>query len=191
MMEELYLRRTWRLRKVQTMPLSCRNALRRLVALVRQNNKQARGWSTCLFVGLLVFCSTCQRHELKVEQIVQPEYPVPARSGNIQGTVQIGVQIGIDGRVLWAHGSGANPYLVEAAEKNARQWIWGPFPAKFEFPYYHEMLYVYRLEGKALAVAPGPPTVKTYLPDRIEIISTPYYSDFGAVPSDSLPGTKK
>jgi len=54
-------------------------------------------------------------------EMSQAAYPVPARSANIQGTVEVGVEIGIDGKVLWANASGANPYLVEAAKQNARQ----------------------------------------------------------------------
>jgi len=106
--------------------------------------------------------------------MVAPEYPLRARIDRIQGTVELGVQIGMDGKVMWAHGTGANPVLVEAAEENARQWIWGPFPARFQFPYYHEIYYVYKLKGKPTD-AIGPSDVKTDLPDRIEIISPPLY----------------
>jgi hypothetical protein len=106
--------------------------------------------------------------------MVAPEYPLGARIDHIQGTVELGVQIGMDGKVMWAHGAGASPVLVEAAEENARQWIWGPFPARFQFPYYHEIYYVYKLEGKPTDVS-GPSDVKTDLPDRVEIISPPSY----------------
>jgi hypothetical protein len=101
----------------------------------------------------------------------------------MQGTVEVGLEIGIDGKVLWANASGANPYLVEAAKQNARPWVWGPFFARFEFPYYHKIQYVYRLEAKAAPMVFEPPTVKTNLPDRIEIIATPYYSDLNIVPA--------
>jgi hypothetical protein len=147
------------------------------------NNKQSLIGSVRFSVFLFLFCSGCQHYELKVKHMSQPEYPVPARSANIQGTVEVGVEIGIDGRVLWANASAANPYLVEAAKQNARQWVWGPFPARFEFPYYHEIQYVYRLEGKPAPVVIEPPIVKTNLPDRIEIIATPYYSDLNVVPA--------
>jgi hypothetical protein len=125
----------------------------------------------------LLACFGCRKSELNVRQMIQPDYPVPARMKNIQGTVTLGIVIGIDGKVTDVHGSGADQVLIEAAEKNARDWTWGPFPAKFEYPHYHEILYTYRLRGKSLPVVMEPPMVNTDLPDRIEIIGTPYYSD--------------
>jgi hypothetical protein len=41
----------------------------------------------------------------------------------------------------------------------------------------HTLEYVYKLEGKPLAVAPNP-VIKTFLPDRIEISATPLVSDY-------------
>lgn len=140
-----------------------------------------------LMVCVLVVCSNCERSRLKVEHMVQPDYPVPARSGNIEGTVELGIIIGMDGKVTDAHGSGANPILVEAAEENARQWIWGPFPAKFSFPHYQEIYYTYKLVGKARPVVVVPPIVNIDLPGRIEIIATPYHSDLEITPVPSSP----
>ncbi|GEM_PF-6823209 len=100
-----------------------------------------------------------------------------ARLDGVQGTVTVGVQIGTDGKVMWANGSGASPTLVRAAEANAREWVFGPFPTKFKFPVYHEITYMFKLEGHPTEAAPGPCDVSTDLPDRIEISATPVTGD--------------
>lgn len=87
------------------------------------------------------------------------------------------VSIGVDGKVISAMGSGAHRILIEAAEENVRQWVFGPFPAVAEFPLSHKITYVYKLEGKPSTVA-VPPRIKTFLPDRVEIITTPLHSDY-------------
>jgi TonB family protein len=135
-------------------------------------------------------CCGCRRPNLKVQHMVQPEYPVPARIKNIQGTVELGITIDMDGKVSDVFGSGADPVLIEAAEKNARQWTWGPFPPRFHFPYYQEIKYVYELRGNPKAVVVVPPMVNTDLPDRIEITATRYYEDNSLAPLSAPPGTR-
>ncbi len=131
----------------------------------------------CLVLALLLACSGCQHSGLQVKQIAAPDYPVEANARNIQGMVQVKVSIGADGKVLFAKGSGAHPILVQAAEENARQWIFGPFPAVAEFPIDYTITYIYRLQGKPLSVMVHP-TVKTYLPERVEIQAVPFESDY-------------
>lgn len=149
--------------------------------------KLTRPWNQLvpMVVGLCLF--GCWQAEIGVQRIGDPEYPALARMGGIQGTVEVGVQIGTDGKVMWAHGTGADAIPVKAAEENARQWIWGPFPARFSFPYYREVTYVFRLDGKPAAVVVSPSRVRTELPDRIEIIATPVYSGPQFVPSKPVP----
>lgn len=134
-----------------------------------------------LFLFFLLALSGCHRKALDVHSIGQPVYPVGARLDHTQGTVQLGLEVGVDGRVLWAHGSGAPPILVEAAEKNGRDWIFGPLAPEGEYPFYVEVSYVFRLEGHPVYVATAPPRVRTHLPKSIEVISTPMESDFPAV----------
>jgi TonB family protein len=120
----------------------------------------------------------CAHHEeIQVSHIAQPEYPADARYKNIQGTVQIEVSIGVDGKVISATGNGDFPILVEAAKNNASQWQFGPLPVRAEFPMHHTITYVYSLTGKPIFVAIRP-TVRTFLPDRIEIVATPLASDY-------------
>jgi TonB-like protein len=119
----------------------------------------------------------CREEQLHVKHMEHPDYPLAARTKNEQGTVAVRVEIGADGRVIYAKGSGAPETLVIAAEENARHLRFGPFPAVAVFPVEHTMQYVYKLEGKPMVVA-LPPIVKTFLPDRIEIFAVPLVSDY-------------
>jgi hypothetical protein len=106
--------------------------------------------------------------------MVEPEYPVTAQSNNIEGTVDIIIQVGMDGKVLSVTqgAEGANLDLVAAAKENARLWLWGAFPEKFQFPWYHNIKYVFTLQGKRTHF-PVRPIVRTHLPDQVEIIAIP------------------
>ena len=145
------------------------------------DNRRGSGYLSHIGIALallLAFACACSKQvQLNVKQIEQPDYPSPARYENIQGTVQVEIGIGADGKVIFAKGSGASRVLQRAAEVNARQWVFGPFPRAAEFPMYHTIDYVYRLEGKPLVVAIQA-HVRTYLPDRIEIIAAPLVSDY-------------
>lgn len=109
-----------------------------------------------------------------------PDYPSPARYGNVQGTVNVKVSIGPDGNVIFASGSGAPEILIQAATENAKNWRFGPFPTVSEFPIEHTIQFTYVLEGKATVVAPRP-TVRTFLPDRIEVQAVPLVSDYSPI----------
>lgn len=165
--------------------------------------------ATIVFTLILVIagCSDKQR-QLHVERITTPEYPTPARLQNAQGTVFVKVAIGPDGKVMFAQGSGAPQVyfedkeykspgapdmLVKAAEENAKQWTFGPFPSDGEFPVHHLIEYVYKLEGKPL-VTVSSPRVTTHLPDRIEIFAAPAAPDKifdSVVPENKKNGSQK
>lgn len=81
-----------------------------------------------IFVFVLMLAALGCREKLRVERITDPEYPSPARYESLRGTVVVMVIIGSDGRVTYAKGSGEPEILVKAAEENARQWVFGPFP---------------------------------------------------------------
>jgi TonB family protein len=135
--------------------------------------------SLMLFAAFL--CCSCHEanHEAdqtRVHWIPHPDYPLQARAENKQGTVVVTVLIGADGKVISAKGSGPHWLLVQAAEENARGWLFGPFPAIGEYPIEHKITYVYKLEGKPQFVVIRP-IVKTQLPNRIDIVSTPIESD--------------
>ena len=132
-------------------------------------------------VYVLLLCVSCQGDRLRVEKVVEPEYPVAARVQNIQGTVQVTLCFGVDGKVGSATGAGAHPLLARAAEDNAREWVFGPLPPVGEYPKCHNVEYVYKLEGTPLPFVLRSGTVKVDLPDRVEIIARPFKSDYPPV----------
>ena len=135
----------------------------------------------CLLLAIfsLVACLTsCESGHLHVEKLAEPDYPVAARVHNIQGTVLVTVCFGVDGKVTEADAPIGPPLLAKAAADNARQWVFGPFPPKWEYPQCHSIDYVYRLEGGPSLGVLTPPKIKTDLPDRVEIIARPFRSDY-------------
>lgn len=135
-----------------------------------------------IFLVFSLACCQRDQQQLGVLKIVEPEYPAEAVIGNIQGTVRVSVIIGADGRVKEAKGSGAHPILVDSAERNVRHWIFGPFPRVAEFPIYHTVVFVFKLEGPPAFVV-YPPGVRTFLPDRVELRSRLFKSDQPIRPS--------
>ena len=128
---------------------------------------------------LLSFCLGCSGHQLQVKELPEPEYPIVARTQNIQGEIGLILAIGTDGKVIYVQGSPEDPpALVQGAEDNARQWVFGPFAPDETFPVYREVTYVFRIESEgSRSDCIVPPKVITHLPDRIEIITTPCSGD--------------
>jgi hypothetical protein len=112
--------------------------------------------------------------------MANPVYPVTDQCNNVEGEADVIIEVGMDGKVLSVMDGarGSNPDFVAAAKENARQWLWGPFPQKFQFPWYHSIHYVFKLEGKKTGFPIVPPIVRTRLPDEIEIIAIPCHYDF-------------
>jgi|SRR5579859_227457 len=126
-------------------------------------------------LSLLAACSN--RATMTIQQLPEPDYPLAARFGNIQGEVTVDLSIGTDGKVISGKGHGAHALLVQAAEANSRLMIFGPMPQSAEFPIQRSITYVYKLEGKPVTVA-SRPIVRTFLPNRLEVIATPLVSDY-------------
>jgi TonB family protein len=124
--------------------------------------------------------------------MANPDYPPRAQVNNIQGTVHVEVLIGADGKVMLAKAiSSADPVLAEAAEKNVRQWEFGPFPPEATFPIRHIVTYTFTLKGPPLFVAVLP-TVRTHLPDEVEIESRLFENDLDYLQPASPPeGAKR
>jgi len=140
---------------------------------------------------ILLMSASCGGQQLQVQHFVSPDYPTQAHTANIQGTVKVEVMIGGDGKVFWAKGTGGHPLLVEEAEKNIRLWTFGPFPSVAEFPIRHSVTYSFKLQGEPV-IGLLLPTIKTHLPDSVEIVSCP--SRPGLVsepPPPASPGKKK
>jgi bla regulator protein blaR1 len=65
--------------------------------------------------------------ESRVIQRVPPVYPQNARTARVQGTVELGVTIGPDGRVLNVQQISGPAMLVMAAMDAVAQWVYEPF----------------------------------------------------------------
>jgi hypothetical protein len=159
-----------------------------IIAILRRKS-ELTGVCLCLISTFL--SSACSRR-VEVKEIVQPEYPIVEQSNGVAGAVEVLIQVGVDGRVISVSEapdeSGANPELLGAAKNNAKQWLWGPFPANFEFPWYHRVRYNYKLRGQRTHFPYRPLIIKTHLPDEIEIIAIPCdktYLELEMVPSSN------
>lgn len=113
---------------------------------------------------------------MQVRQMPHPDYPLEAREKGEQGTVVVTVLIGADGKVFSVKGIGPYSVLVQASEENARGWLFGPLPRAEEYPIERKVTYRYRLVGEPQFVVLRP-SVKTDLPDTVEIVATPLGSE--------------
>jgi hypothetical protein len=60
--------------------------------------------------------------QAKMVRKVTPSYPRAARDAGIQGTVQLGAVIGLDGKILYLHPDGGPPELIPASIEAVSQW---------------------------------------------------------------------
>jgi hypothetical protein len=136
----------------------------------------AMAWRLSICWVAFCICS-CWNSEPGVLKMTYPIYPVTAQCHRVQGDVDLIVQIGVDGKVLLVMDAvdrrGVDPDLREASMENARQWIWGPFPPRFQFPWNHSIRYSYKLQGKPTVLPVFPAVVRTDLPNRVDIIALP------------------
>ena len=135
-----------------------------------------RGLITRWRFGVLVFAIAlllgllgCRQSGLEVIHLAVPDYPIQARAQGMEGIVTVRVGIGVDGRVSYAAARGGNSLLVQAAEENAKTWLF-KVPARSRFPLEQDIKYIFTLdkEGPANLI----PTVVTNLPGSLEIIGT-------------------
>ena len=92
-------------------------------------------------------------------------YPSVAWATQIQGTVQVHVDISATGEVSSAVASSGHPNLKEAAEVNAKKWRFTPGGER-----QLEIFYEFRLEGPKTYYKPE--TKNLYeLPNHVQIIS--------------------
>jgi TonB family protein len=133
--------------------------------------KMILGW-----MSMLALVSACGHPRLAVSSMPNPSYPIDALLKNLQGVVNVEMDIDADGKVRWAKGNGSDPVLVEAAEENARDWVFKSLPAHDRFPIKHTIAYTFRLEGKPMYVAVQP-KITADLPDRVEVVGTPLIAE--------------
>ena len=146
--------------------------------IARIRSKDFDNWRrACTVVLLLIYlfpwhALSADNKSLCVRRIVVPGYSGLARMAWLQGELRVEIEIDAYGKVISAKGTGAHPLLLEEAEKNLRQWIFGPFHKGIKFPIRHSVIYIYALKGKEVYRAP-PPKVVLELPDRVSITSQP------------------
>lgn len=136
-----------------------------------------------LMLCVAVELAGCGQQRLRVEGMPTPVYPLNPHVMNIQGTVTIVAAIDTEGKVISATGAGADKALVKAAEDNVKQWRFGPLPQRAEFPIYHTITFVYKLEGPPANVTLEPPLIRVDLPDRVEVVARPFQDDSKVSPA--------
>ena len=129
-------------------------------------------WSL-IFAGIVgVLLSSCDASpQVFVRDTRPPDYPQLARMARVEGNVSVSLEIGADGKVLTASGTGS-PILARAAEANARLWSFGFLKKPRKFPFRCSVLYTYKLVEPPVAYSVCPAVI-FHLPDRVEIISQP------------------
>jgi outer membrane biosynthesis protein TonB len=90
----------------------------------------------------------------------------------LEGTVSLDVEVGTDGNVISVRASGAHKLLQKASEENVRQWVFERSPDKEGAILRGEVVYTYKLEGKA-EYYDSAPTVTLDLPSRVLIVARP------------------
>jgi TonB family protein len=58
---------------------------------------------------------------------VEPDYPKAAREARVQGSVVLGIQVGVDGRIQALNVLHGDPQLTAAAQQAVNQWRFRPF----------------------------------------------------------------
>lgn len=103
-----------------------------------------------------------------VKHFVAPGYPRLAWFAQLQGTVQVDVEVGPEGKVLSAVATGAHNLLERAAEENIRDWLFASGDSISRL----KMTFIYKLEGQR-EHEPSPPKVIFDLPDKVTIVARP------------------
>jgi len=119
---------------------------------------------------LLVLAACGRGSSLSVEEFVAPRYPFDARVYHLAGQVNVAIAVGPNGRAVSAKGSGAPPLLVEAAERNVRQWQF-KIPKNGPYPVMSAVVYDFKLIGKPSIV--GLTTVEFVPPNHVNVVDQP------------------
>lgn len=125
----------------------------------------------------------CRRElSLDAARYVLPEYPYVARVYHLTGSVSVRVEVGPDGKVVRALGSGSSPLLIETAERNVRGWQFHVSKG-MSLPAVCTIYYDFKLAGKASER--GLTTVEFAPPNRLTVVDQPA---FERVPEPGSPG---
>ena len=124
-----------------------------------------------LFLATTVVALSQSAADLHVKHMVVPVYPRLAWFAQLQGTVNVDIEVGADGKVRSARAIGAYNLLDQAAEQNVRSWIFVPSNVVGSVTKL-TVKYVYKLEGKKQHELSAP-EITLDLPDAITIVAPP------------------
>jgi len=121
--------------------------------------------ATPTLLALILLSPPAGRHPAShVESLA---YPIVARNGNIQGTVEVQVTIDGDGNVANASAISGHPLLRKAALENIRRWKFEPATPDDGIL---KIMYVFRLDSPETYYEPQ--TLNLFdFPSRVEIVS--------------------
>lgn len=143
---------------------------RRRSASNRHNGASVVGLAALSLVWVQVGCQGTR--DSSVRSFVAPQYPYLARVHHEAGTVNVRVEVGPDGKVISAKGSGAVAALVEAAERNATLWQFEA-PKQGPHPVAQTITYDFKLRGKPSQV--GLTTVQIITANHVVVVDQPAF----------------
>jgi TonB family protein len=125
-----------------------------------------------MFLAATVAASSQSAADLRVKHMVVPVYPRLAWFAQLQGTVNVDIEVGADGRVMSARATGTHKLLDQAAEENVRNWLFAPTNVVGASATKLTVQYVYKLEGKKQHEL-STPEITLDLPNSITIVAPP------------------
>jgi len=123
------------------------------------------GWSTPTFNAT----TSSHRDSLSVSHVEAPTYPSIALAAQVQGTVEVTVEVNEKGEVSAVRAFERSLFDREV-ERNVRTWKFSHLPVDANFPITHTVRYEFTIEGEPAHVCP---LVIFDLPDRVRIIAHP------------------
>jgi len=118
-----------------------------------------------ILIALVVFVGQTSE-PIAVTHLESIAYPVVARDAQVQGTVEVDVDISPDGAVISALANSGHPALKRPAEENIRRWRFAPANTKRSF----SIVYEFSLEEPRL---PYGSETKNYfdLPSKVRVVT--------------------
>jgi TonB family protein len=114
--------------------------------------------ASCLLLALLVGCATGKPKPVHPLHIEAPDFPLPARTAHVTGTVSLTLTIDADGRVTVVDAKASNPVeeqhplLRKSATDNIERWTFEKPPFA---PFRQTIVYDYEFDD-ALPAEGGP-----------------------------------
>jgi hypothetical protein len=111
-------------------------------------------------LGLILCCLLAPSNiTLYVVHLESPDYPDLARQAQLEGDVQVNLEIASDGRVVAATATTGPAILRREAEGNVRRWVFGGIEPTQKTTVAHVVVFEFRLEKERVAYVPKPRVV--------------------------------